>query len=128
MSRPSLISPPAELQALLEHSLPSFLGRLDDAGQAAFAAWPEERRDALRRVLAASGELERRLAPGELRVQLAAALDGCAGEDDLARRLRRYRNRQQARIIWRDVTRQADLAETCSDLSDLADASIDLAY
>lgn len=148
MSRPSLISPPAELQALLEHSLPSFLGRLDDAGQAAFAAWPEERRDALRRVfaasdfvveqavrdsamlleLAASGELERRLAPGELRAQLAAVLDGCAGEDDLARRLRRYRNRQQARIIWRDVTRQADLAETCSDLSDLADASIDLAY
>ena len=32
------------------------------------------------------------------------------------------------RIIWRDITRRADLKETCRDLSDLADAGIDLAY
>ncbi len=32
------------------------------------------------------------------------------------------------RIIWRDLTRQADLVQTCRDLSDMADASIDQAY
>ncbi|RMS45903.1 Glutamate-ammonia-ligase adenylyltransferase [Pseudomonas amygdali pv. photiniae] len=32
------------------------------------------------------------------------------------------------RIIWRDLTRQADLIETCRDPSEMADASIDLAY
>ena len=32
------------------------------------------------------------------------------------------------RIIWRDISRQADLKETCADLSDMADACIDLAY
>lgn len=37
------------------------------------------------------------------------------------------RTRQQLRIIWRDLTRRAALAETCRDLSGLADACIDLA-
>jgi glutamate-ammonia-ligase adenylyltransferase len=148
MSLPSLIDLPVELHALVEHSLQAFRSRLDDAGQQVLASWPAERQAALTRVLggsdfvaeqaardapmllelAASGELERRLAPGELRAQLDAALQGCESEDELARRLRRYRNRQQSRIIWRDISRQADLAETCRDLSDLADASIDLAY
>ena len=78
--------------------------------------------------LAASGDLDRRFAPGELCAQLAAAATGAASEDDLARALRRQRNRHQVRIIWRDVTRQADLVETCRDLSDMADAAIDQAY
>ncbi|WPP45208.1 bifunctional [glutamate--ammonia ligase]-adenylyl-L-tyrosine phosphorylase/[glutamate--ammonia-ligase] adenylyltransferase [Pseudomonas sp. AN-1] len=148
MSLPSLIDLPAELNALVEHSLQGLRARLDDAGQQALAAWPAARHAALARALGASdfvaelavrdaamllelaesGELERALGAGELRDQLAAALEGCASEDDLARRLRRYRNRQQTRIIWRDVNRLADLAATCRDLSDLADASIDLAY
>jgi hypothetical protein len=42
--------------------------------------------------------------------------------------LRRARNRHQVRIIWRDLTRQADLVQTCRDLSDMADATIDQAY
>ena len=79
-------------------------------------------------VLVASGDLQRCFAAGELRGQLQALLEGCADEEDLGRRLRRFRNRQQVRIIWRDINRQADLAETCRDLSDLADACIDLAY
>ncbi|MFG0381006.1 bifunctional [glutamate--ammonia ligase]-adenylyl-L-tyrosine phosphorylase/[glutamate--ammonia-ligase] adenylyltransferase [Pseudomonas sp. zbq_18] len=78
--------------------------------------------------LLASGDLQRRFSPGELRAQLQALLEECADEDELGRRLRRFRNRQQVRIIWRDINRQADLAETCRDLSDLADACIDLAY
>ena len=148
MSLPSLTALPAELHALVEHARQAFLARLDEAGQRALGAWPAQRLAALERVLgasdfvaeqaarnpqallelAASGELERRLGEGELRAQLAQTLDGCDSDDELARRLRRFRNRQQVRIIWRDVTRQADLAETCADLSTLADASIDLAY
>lgn len=148
MSLPSLTALPAELHGLAEHARQTFLARLDEAGQQALAAWPAERRQALERAfgasdfvaeqaarapqmlleLAASGELERRLAAGELRDQLVAALEGCDSEEELARRLRRFRNRQQSRIIWRDVSRLADLTETCRDLSDLADACIDLAY
>ncbi|MCP3748699.1 bifunctional [glutamate--ammonia ligase]-adenylyl-L-tyrosine phosphorylase/[glutamate--ammonia-ligase] adenylyltransferase [Pseudomonas sp. SBB6] len=78
--------------------------------------------------LAASGELDRAFAPGELCAQIAAAAQAAESEDELARNLRRQRSRQQVRIIWRDLTRQADLVQTCRDLSDLADASIDQAY
>ncbi|AHD12484.1 glutamine-synthetase adenylyltransferase [Pseudomonas sp. FGI182] len=78
--------------------------------------------------LLASGELDRRYAAGELRGHIAAAAQAAQSEDELARNLRRERNRQQLRIIWRDITRQAALGETCRDLSDLADAAIDEAY
>ena len=143
MSLPPLVDLPAALQPRAAHAetlLQSHAGRL--------AGWPAERRAALARVgalsdfvaeqiardpeafleLADSGELERALAPGELREQVAAVRAGCDEENELGRRLRRYRNRQQLRIIWRDLTRQADLEETCRDLSDLADACVDLAY
>ncbi|HBX57108.1 bifunctional [glutamate--ammonia ligase]-adenylyl-L-tyrosine phosphorylase/[glutamate--ammonia-ligase] adenylyltransferase [Pseudomonas sp. UBA2684] len=150
MSLPVLVSLPAALESLAaraEQSLPAAFDTLAD-GPARFAAWPGKRREVLQRVVAASdfvleqaqrdpqmflslaesGELERSLQDGELRGQLASALAECANEDELGRRLRRFRNRQQVRIVWRDISRQADLIETCRDLSDLADASIDLAY
>lgn len=137
MSLPSLAALPAPLQSLAHRA-----SALQPAG------WPAAREAAWQRVcalsdfayqqvqrdaellpeLAGSGELERALASGELRGQLQACLRDCADEDELARRLRRFRNRQQLRIIWRDVNRLADLGETCRDLSDLADACIDLAY
>lgn len=145
MSRPDPISLPWELQGLADTALQS-LQALPDAE--ALCAWPATRLEALRRALGASdfvaeqclrepamllalaesGELERHLEPGELRAALAARLEGCDSEEELARRLRRYRNRQQLRIIWRDIAQQADLAQTCTDLSELADACIDLAY
>ncbi|MBP8237652.1 MAG: bifunctional [glutamate--ammonia ligase]-adenylyl-L-tyrosine phosphorylase/[glutamate--ammonia-ligase] adenylyltransferase, partial [Pseudomonas sp.] len=151
MSLPMLASLPAALSPLAvraEQSLQQAFAGLSSEAVTAFATWPAERLEALRRVgaasefvlqqglrdpqmlldLAASGELERSLASGELRGQLAQALAECADEDELAQCLRRYRNRQQLRIIWRDISRQADLIETCRDLSDLADACIDLAY
>ncbi|WP_454256323.1 bifunctional [glutamate--ammonia ligase]-adenylyl-L-tyrosine phosphorylase/[glutamate--ammonia-ligase] adenylyltransferase [Pseudomonas sp. Marseille-Q8238] len=137
MSLPSLVALPPSLQSLAMRA---------EALQLP-ADWPVARHEALLRVcaasdfvyeqaardaellpsLATSGELERSFTPGELRRQLQALLEACADEDELGRRLRRFRNRQQVRIVWRDITRQADLAETCRDLSDLADASIDLA-
>ena len=137
MSLPPLAALPAPLLPLAERAVALLP-----------AAWPAERTEALRRScalsdfvheqavrdsqllaeLGASGDLERRFAAGELRGQLQALLADCADEDELGRRLRRFRNRQQVRIIWRDLNRQASLAETCSDLSDLADACIDGAY
>src|SRR3990167_2828180 len=151
MSLPVLASLPATLAPLAlraEQSLQAAFAECSAAAAADFAAWPSARREVLRRVAAASdfvveqarrdpqmllelaacGELERALQAGELRGQLAAALLDCADEDELGRRLRRFRNRQQVRIIWRDIGRQADLIETCRDLSELADACIDLAY
>ena len=78
--------------------------------------------------LAGFGELDRSFAPGELCGQISAAVQQAHTDDELGRVLRRQRTRQQVRIIWRDLTRQADLIETCRDLSDMADASIDQAY
>ncbi|SDG58973.1 glutamate-ammonia-ligase adenylyltransferase [Pseudomonas benzenivorans] len=151
MSLPALAPLPATLEALgpsAEQSLQAAFAGLSAEAAVRFAAWPGARREALRRVCVASdfvlqqglrdpsmflalaecGELERSLQAGELRGQLAQALADCADEEELGRRLRRFRNRQQLRIIWRDINRQADLGETCGDLSDLADACIDLAY
>src|SRR5690606_7817391 len=150
MSLPLLVELPSSLISLAERAEQSLQTALaeHDALAGRVAAWPQERRDAWRQVLALSdfvaeqarrdpqmfvalaesGELERSLAPGELRQQLEVQVADCADEDALGRCLRRFRNRQQLRIIWRDFSRQAALAETCRDLSDLADACIDLAY
>ncbi|MGB4073758.1 bifunctional [glutamate--ammonia ligase]-adenylyl-L-tyrosine phosphorylase/[glutamate--ammonia-ligase] adenylyltransferase [Pseudomonas sp.] len=151
MSLPALASLPAALAPLAlraEQSLQQAFAELSAAAAEQFAAWPAARCELLQRVgaasdfvvqqgardpqmlldLAASGELERALRAGELRGQLAQALAECADDDELGRRLRRFRNRQQLRIIWRDISRQADLIETCRDLSELADACIDQAY
>jgi glutamate-ammonia-ligase adenylyltransferase len=78
--------------------------------------------------LAASGQLERSFGEGELREQIDAAVQLATTEDELGHHLRRQRTRHQVRIVWRDLTRQADLVETCRDLSDMADTCIDLAY
>ena len=147
MSRPPLIPLPDVLQALAAERL----GRLREAWagvqpQAVFEA--PELREALGRVcalsdfvfeqllrdpvlwweLAASGQLARALDEGELRGQIRAALASCQDEDALGSTLRRQRNREQVRIIWRDLLREADLQETCRDLSELADTCIDEAY
>ena len=78
--------------------------------------------------LVRAGELDRAYAPGELCAQIAAAASVSETDDLLGKALRRQRARHQVRIIWRDLTRQADLIQTCRDLSDMADASIDQAY
>ena len=144
---PPLTAIPVALQNLVDAATQNFRSRLDDAGRAALDSWPATRQDALDRLCAASdfvaeqisrdpamllalaegGELEQSYTPGEMRSRLAAWLDGCDSEDELASRLRRFRNRQQVRIIWRDMTRQANLVETCRDLTEMADACVGLA-
>ncbi|MBB3102734.1 bifunctional [glutamate--ammonia ligase]-adenylyl-L-tyrosine phosphorylase/[glutamate--ammonia-ligase] adenylyltransferase [Azomonas macrocytogenes] len=111
------------------------------------ATWPQARQQALARVCACSDFvvvqldrcpwilaellerkiLERSLAPGEIAADLQARLQGCDDEAELMRILRDFRNLHQVRIVWRDLNRQADLIETCRDLSALADSCIDQA-
>ena len=54
---------------------------------------------------------------GDITQALSDSLIDVADEADLAHRLRVFRNRQMTRIIWRDLTQQADLDETLSALS-----------
>lgn len=149
MSLPSLAELPAILLPLASRAEQSFRAAValfdDDHG---LSTWSPERWAAFARVTAASdfvieqslrdplmllelvqsGELDRSFTSGELCAQIAAAVQTATTDDELGRVLRRQRNRQQVRIIWRDLTRQADLIQTCRDLSDMADASIDQAY
>jgi len=151
MSLPPLAELPAVLLPLVTRARQSWCSTLEsltDEARRQFQAWPKGRLSAFDRVCAASdfvadqvsrdplmlldlaetGELERSFQPGELLGQLANAVVQAASDDELGRNLRRQRTRQQVRIIWRDLTRQADLVETCRDLSDMADGCIDLAY
>ncbi len=149
MTLPVLAELPAILLPLVTRSEQSFRTAVaaleDDHG---FASWTPERWAQFARVTAASefvieqsvrdplmllalvqsGELDRPFAPGELCAQISAAVNAAQSEDELGRALRRQRARHQVRIIWRDLTRQADLVQTCRDLSDMADATIDQAY
>ncbi|UDI93418.1 bifunctional [glutamate--ammonia ligase]-adenylyl-L-tyrosine phosphorylase/[glutamate--ammonia-ligase] adenylyltransferase [Pseudomonas sp. IAC-BECa141] len=149
MTLPALAELPAILLPLVSRSEQSFraaVGQLED--DHGFSSWTPERWAQFARVSAASdfvieqsvrdplmllslvqsGELDRPFAPGELCGQIAAAVSSAQTEDELGRVLRRQRTRHQVRIIWRDLNRQADLVQTCRDLSDMADASIDQAY
>ncbi len=72
--------------------------------------------------------LLRPLVEGEMREMLQHELQELNSEEELAQRLRRFRQAQQVRIIWRDLTRMAALLETTRDLSDMADTCIDEAY
>ena len=76
----------------------------------------------------ADGSLSRSLTVTEIHDLLQEQLLSCSSEDQLQGILRRFRNQQQLRIIWRDLTRQVELSETTRNLSALADACIGQAY
>ncbi|TDF82902.1 bifunctional [glutamate--ammonia ligase]-adenylyl-L-tyrosine phosphorylase/[glutamate--ammonia-ligase] adenylyltransferase [Pseudomonas sp. H9] len=148
MSLPLLVDLPATLAPLVSRNEQSLRAAVAQVPDLSLDSWTAERWAQFARVtaasdfvleqalrdpamlleLVASGELDRSFAPGELCAQIAGAAQAADSEDALARNLRRQRNRQQVRIIWRDLNRQADLVQTCRDLSDLADACIDQAY
>jgi glutamate-ammonia-ligase adenylyltransferase len=73
--------------------------------------------------LCASGLLEAGSSVTRVRAELASASD----EQALKEALRRVRNREMARIAWRDLADWATLAETLQDLSDLADLCVQAA-
>ncbi|MEM1189047.1 MAG: bifunctional [glutamate--ammonia ligase]-adenylyl-L-tyrosine phosphorylase/[glutamate--ammonia-ligase] adenylyltransferase [Pseudomonadota bacterium] len=86
-----------------------------------FAAESFARRPWLLLALTASDELERPLHDGELENALA---DQLRDAHEVQRTLRRFRQRQILRIVWRDLNRSASTIETMRDVSRLADACI----
>ncbi|MCW8847568.1 MAG: bifunctional glutamine synthetase adenylyltransferase/deadenyltransferase, partial [Sedimenticola sp.] len=74
-----------------------------------------------------SGQLSESYAEGDIASQLASILAEVTDEVGLQHHLRRFRNEQMVRIIWRDLSQRAPLAETLADLSGLADACVDQA-
>ena len=74
-----------------------------------------------------SGDLYRQYEPGAIRKRLQHRLEGVENAESLNCGLRENRQREMLRIIWRDINRIADFQETVTDISALADASIQLA-
>ena len=140
---------PSSLRTLVEHHLTQWVGAVGQAGlEAELARLGEPTRAELERVLAGSDfvaeqlrrdphmlwrllddqRLHRSLRSGEMAELLAGALRDVDTEEQMAQALRRFRQQQQVRIIWRDITRQAATMETTRDLSDMADACLEQAY
>ncbi|HWR87278.1 MAG TPA: bifunctional [glutamate--ammonia ligase]-adenylyl-L-tyrosine phosphorylase/[glutamate--ammonia-ligase] adenylyltransferase [Acidiferrobacterales bacterium] len=71
------------------------------------------------------GDLFCAYASGELRRRVQAAVTGCADEATLKTILRKLRQREMVRIAWRDLAGWANLEETVTTLSALADACLD---
>jgi len=82
------------------------------------------RRPAMLQDLIGSTDLERSYAPGEYDIRVRAVCEGAGDEAGLGSGLRRLRHREMVRIAWRDLARKADLMETITDLSALADACL----
>lgn len=74
--------------------------------------------------LLASGDLARIYRGGDIAARLAAAIAEANDEPTLHQALRRFRRREQIRIIWRDIGGLSPLDETLDDLSEVADCCI----
>lgn len=72
-----------------------------------------------------SGDLETSEGRSSYAQRLATLLESITDENQMHLQLRRFRHYEMVRIIWRDLTRRADMRETTRDLSRLADACID---
>lgn len=77
--------------------------------------------------LVASGDLKRRYSEDHLVKVLQQRLLGCDSGDELAIRLRRFRQREMLRIVWRDFNRLVATMETTRDTSLLAEACVNAA-
>jgi glutamate-ammonia-ligase adenylyltransferase len=109
------------LTAELEAELAQVLACSPWAGQQ-FAYHP-----ALLLDLLASGDLHRSYGVEHWREAMAALSSPDMTEDAMGLALRRLRQREQCRLIWRDMNRLDDLQGITADLSALADHSIDTA-
>ncbi|MCB1754632.1 MAG: bifunctional [glutamate--ammonia ligase]-adenylyl-L-tyrosine phosphorylase/[glutamate--ammonia-ligase] adenylyltransferase [Gammaproteobacteria bacterium] len=63
---------------------------------------------------------------GDYKAAVAAVLDAATDDNQLMSGLRRLRQREMIRIAWRDLFGLADTAETLRNLSEFAEACIDL--
>jgi len=77
--------------------------------------------------LVSSGDLQQHYHPDTYARRLQAMLADATDEASLHRNLRQFRQREQVRLIWRDLCRLNNMQETTRELSWLADACIDQA-
>ncbi|MDE2450659.1 MAG: bifunctional [glutamate--ammonia ligase]-adenylyl-L-tyrosine phosphorylase/[glutamate--ammonia-ligase] adenylyltransferase, partial [Gammaproteobacteria bacterium] len=134
-------SPSAELQACLQRQLDALEsvapGRLDSLPPAVrdslplvfaasdFVAQACARDAGLLSDLVAHHGLARPSMPGDYPARAPAA--GVCSDADMLSALRRWRRREMVRIAWRALAGWADVEETLADLSDFADAAIQVA-
>lgn len=76
--------------------------------------------------LCASGDLHCQYAESTYFAKLTTLLALCVSRDEFAQQIRLFRHREMMRIIWRDICSFAKLDETVMDLSNLADACINV--
>lgn len=86
-----------------------------------------QRRQELLHELVSSGDLYREYNADQYQQALSKALEKADSENDLHRILRQFRQREQIRLIWRDLCRLTDMRGTTRELSWLADSCVDLA-
>lgn len=77
--------------------------------------------------LLTSGDLYRQYSSDDYQNVLAEKLNQADDDAGLHRILRQFRQREQVRLIWRDLTRTNDMRETTRELSWLADACVEQA-
>ncbi len=77
--------------------------------------------------LVESGDLQQHYSPDTYASRLQTLLSEATDEASLHRVLRQFRQREQVRLIWRDLCRLNNMQETTRELSWLADACIDQA-
>jgi glutamate-ammonia-ligase adenylyltransferase len=85
-----------------------------------------QQKPALFQELLDSGDLQRSYDTEELRLRLQQQLSACDSRDQLHIILRQLRQREWARIVWRDLCRSVPTLETTRDMSLLAEACIGL--
>ncbi|MGB1237870.1 MAG: bifunctional [glutamate--ammonia ligase]-adenylyl-L-tyrosine phosphorylase/[glutamate--ammonia-ligase] adenylyltransferase [Pseudomonadales bacterium] len=71
-----------------------------------------------------SGDLNTLYRPNHYAQSLNEMLRDVESEQELDVRLRRYRQREMVRLIWRDLNRSSDMTQTTLELSRLADACV----
>lgn len=72
-----------------------------------------------------SGDLMTSYPPGRYHRLLGDRLCGVSNQAELSAVLRCYRKREMVRIAWRDIAGAADLLETMTDLTHLAESCLD---
>ena len=83
-----------------------------------------QRRPELVQELVQGREMSEPPIAGVLTTALTQIVAQCQDEATLLQQLRRFRNRQMVRIIWRDLSGRADLSEVVASVSELAEATI----
>ena len=143
--RPKLISAlPALLQAHVEQQVQALAESLQaqsvaltlgDAHQqqlvtvlaaSDYVAGQLRRYPALLQDLIASGDLDSQYGESVYADRLAVQLESANDEASVSKVLRQLRRREMVRIIWRDTTGLSRFVETSRNLSQLADACVDL--